>query len=62
MKLVKRGNFWQIIYPGTSLYKGGGGGGGGGCNTPPIIQTLVKVGQNGTDICPKLVKMELIFA
>jgi hypothetical protein len=33
-----------------------------GCNPPPIIQTLVKVGQNGTDICPKLVKMELIFA
>jgi hypothetical protein len=38
------------------------GGGGGGGVTPPIIQTLVKVGQNGTDICPKLVKMELIFA
>jgi hypothetical protein len=46
-------------------YRGVGGvcvwGGGGGV-TPPIIQTLVKVGQNGTDICPKLVKMELIFA
>jgi hypothetical protein len=26
----------------------------GGCNTPPIIQTLVKVGQNRTDICLKL--------
>ena len=37
-------------------------GGVGGCNTPPIIQTLVKVGQNGIGICPKLVKMELIFA
>jgi hypothetical protein len=29
-------------------------GGCGGCNTSPIIQTLVKVGQNGTDICLKL--------
>ena len=40
------------------------GGVCGGCNTPPppIIQTLVKVGQNGTDIFPKLVKKELIFA
>ena len=30
--------------------------GGVGSNTPPppIIQTLVKVGQNGTDICLKL--------
>ena len=28
--------------------------GGGVCNTPPIIQTLVKVGQNRTDICLKL--------
>ena len=37
-------------------------GGGGGGVTPPIIQTLVKVGQNGSDICQKLVKMELIFA
>jgi hypothetical protein len=25
----------------------------GGGVTPPIIQTLVKVGQNGTDICLK---------
>ena len=30
----------------------------GGCNTP----NNSKVGQNGTDICPKFVKMELIFA
>ena len=40
----------------------GGGGGGGGGGVTPNGQTLVKVGQNGSDICPKLVKMELIFA
>ena len=38
---------------GTPLL-GGGGGVHGGSVTPPIIQTLVKVGQNGTDICLKL--------
>jgi hypothetical protein len=43
-------------------YRGGVGGGVCVCVTPPIIQTLVKVGQNGSDICPKLVKKELIFA
>jgi hypothetical protein len=35
--------------------------GWGGGVTPSIIQTLVKVGRNGTDICPKLVKMEVIL-
>ena len=37
-------------------------GGVGGVTPPPVIQTLVKVDQNGTDICPKLVKMEIISA
>ena len=44
-------------------YRGGGGGVWGGVTPPPPNKTLVKVvGQNGSDICPKLVKMELIFA
>jgi hypothetical protein len=36
-------------------YRGGGVWGG---VTPPNNSKLVKVGQNGSDICPKLVKME----
>ena len=51
--------FSKQIEAGTALPEGGRG------VTPPpptIIQTLVKVGPNGTGICSKLVKMELIFA
>jgi hypothetical protein len=38
---------------GTPVLGWGGGVGWGGV-TPPIFQTLVKVGQNGIDICLKL--------
>ena len=54
--------FLQLFWTGCQgrRYRGVGVWGGGGV-TPPIIQTLVKVGRNGTDIFPKLVKMEVIL-